>query len=245
MNKFQMSMLDRSHIAAFKRAAAICVTSDDYAASSRLAGHLDGRTTEIPPPSLLRPAGRPAFRDGPGLHVGFLGRIVEEKGLEYLVAGFRQLGPDARLVIGGDFASVAGGSVVDKVMSAIDGDPRVRMLGFVPDEDVADFYASLDVFALTSINSLEAFGIVQVEALMLGIPSLAIGPARSARAGHPYRLRTHRPSARLDAITQGLRHLGSATLDVAAGAAAAQKLFLADNIVEQHAELFTSLLATS
>ncbi|MGA8255183.1 MAG: glycosyltransferase family 4 protein, partial [Nocardioides sp.] len=147
LNRFQMSMLDRSHIAAFKRAAAICVTSDDYAASSRLARHLAGRTTEIPPPSLLRPVGRPAFRDGAGLHVGFLGRIVEEKGLEYLVAGFRQLGPDARLVIGGDFASVAGGSVVDKVMSAIDGDPRVRMLGFVPDEDVADFYASLDIFA--------------------------------------------------------------------------------------------------
>ena len=241
-NRFQTSMLDRSHRAAIKRAAAVCVTSEDYADASRLGAELAGRTTEIPPPSVLRPRGRPAYRDGDGLHVGFLGRIVEEKGLEHLVAGFRELGPEARLIIGGDFAKVAGGSVVDRVTAAIDGDPRIRMLGFVPDEAVADFYASLDVFALTSINSLEAFGIVQAEALMLGIPSLASDlpgvrvPVRRTGFGTVV---APRDAA---AITAGLRHLDGATLDRAAGAARAQELFRADRVVEQHADLFTEIL---
>ena len=46
------------------------------------------------------------------------------------------------------------------------------MLGFIPEEDLDDFYASLDVFALPSVNAFEAFGIVQVVAMMAGVPAL-------------------------------------------------------------------------
>src|SRR3712207_8573266 len=41
----------------------------------------------IPPPCVPCPGGVPRFRHGAGMHVGFLGRIVHEKGLEYLVDG--------------------------------------------------------------------------------------------------------------------------------------------------------------
>jgi glycosyltransferase involved in cell wall biosynthesis len=103
-----------------------------------------------------------------------LGRIVEEKGVEFLVAGFRQLAdPEARLLLAGDHLNVAGGSVIDRVRAAAKGDPRIRILGFVPEERLADFYASLDVFAFPSVNSLEAFGIAQVEAMLAGVPVIA------------------------------------------------------------------------
>jgi glycosyltransferase involved in cell wall biosynthesis len=152
------------------------VTSESYAGKSRVAAALHrGRSPEeIPPPCRLRDGGRPSFRDGPGLHVGFVGRIVQEKGIQHLVEAFRGIeGEDARLLIAGDFERVAGGSVVDEVRSAAGSDPRIRLLGFVPDDRLADFYASLDVFALPSVNSLEAFGIVQVEAMMAGVPVAA------------------------------------------------------------------------
>ena len=55
----------------------------------------------------------------------------------------------------------------------IGDDSRVRLLGFLPDDALADFYASLDIFALPSVNSFEAFGIVQVEAMLTGVPALA------------------------------------------------------------------------
>ncbi len=38
---------------------------------------------------------------------------------------------------------------------------------------MAEFYASLDVFTLPSINSLESFGMVQVEAMLCGTPVIA------------------------------------------------------------------------
>jgi glycosyltransferase involved in cell wall biosynthesis len=195
----------------------------------------------VPPPCRPVPEGAPRFRDGDGLHVGFLGRIVEEKGLEYLVEGFRTLGPEARLLIGGEFAKVAGGSVVEKVRRAIDGDPRVRMLGFVAEEDIPDFYASLDVFALTSVNSLEAFGIVQVEAMMTGVPVIACVlpgvrvPVLVTGFGRVVRPRD--PGA----IAAALTDLEAADLDRKQGAAAARELYLADRVIDEHDRLFRGL----
>lgn len=242
-NSFQTWALDRSHAVSLRRSAAVAVTSDDYARSSRLLGAMSGRTVQVPAPALDRSGGRPRFRDGDGLHVGFLGRIVEEKGLEHLVRGFRALGPDARLLIGGDFTKVAGGSVVDRVRAAIGDDPRVRLLGFVPDEDLPDFYASLDVFALPSINSLEAFGIVQVEAMMQGVPVVASDlpgvrmPVRDTGFG---RIVPPRDPA---AITRALDELARADLDTAAGARQARDLFLAERVVDRHMELFDEILS--
>jgi glycosyltransferase involved in cell wall biosynthesis len=240
-NRFQMRVLDRSHTVALRRAEAVLVTSEDYARTSRIWEAMQGRTIAIPAPSLDRSGGEATFRDGDGLHVGFLGRIVEEKGLEYLVEGFRQLGPDARLLIGGEFAKVAGGSVVDKVRRAIDGDSRVRMLGFVAEEDIPDFYASLDVFALTSVNSLEAFGIVQVEAMMTGVPVIASDlpgvrvPVQLTGFGRVV------PPRDPDAIAAALVELEEAHLDRRQGAAIARAHYLADRIIEEHDQLFRKL----
>lgn len=166
--------VDASTRSALRRGDGVIVSSFDYATSSRIADALPEHAEEIAPPCVTRSGGRPSFRDGNGPHIGFLGRIVEEKGLEYLVSAFRERpDPDARLLIGGDFERVAGGSVVDRVRAAMGDDDRIRLLGFVPDDRMADFYASLDVFVLPSVNSLEAFGIVQVEAMLAGIPVVA------------------------------------------------------------------------
>jgi len=240
-NRFQAWALDRSHSIAMRRARAVAVTSDDYADASRLSSVMSGRTVELPAPSLLRSGGSPAYRDGDGLHVGFLGRIVEEKGLEYLVEGFRSLGPDARLVIGGDFSKIAGGSVVERVRAAIDGDPRVRLLGFVPDEAVPDFYASLDVFALPSINSLEAFGIVQIEAMMLGVPCLVTDlpgvrvPVQRTGFGRVV------PTRDAPAIATALQEMATADFDRERGARESRELYAAEHVIAAHAALFEQI----
>ncbi len=45
----------------------------------------------------------------------------------------------------------------------------VKLIGFVPDEDLADRYRSADVFALPTV-SLEGFGLVVLEALACNVP---------------------------------------------------------------------------
>lgn len=160
--------MDLSHRVGLRFASLKGVLSDDYRRHSRLGKALTD-AVELPPPCMDRSGGAPAFRSSKGLHVGFLGRIVSEKGLDVLVRAFLLKARDEdRLLIAGDYAGVAGGSVVNDVLQTTEGDPRVVMLGPLGEENVADFLASLDVLCLPSVNAFEAFGIVQVEALSAG-----------------------------------------------------------------------------
>lgn len=169
-----VAAVDAASGRSLRRADAVIVTSDEYARASRIARRMPQALDVIPPPCLDRSGGRPSFRETSGLHVGFLGRIVEEKGVEYLVEAFRTItDPDARLLIAGEGERVAGGGVADRVRARAAGDDRIRFLGFLPEHAISDFYASLDVFALPSVNALEAFGIVQAEAMLAGVPVVA------------------------------------------------------------------------
>lgn len=242
VDRLQQVVMDRSVGLAMRRSAFVVPSSDDYAEQSRLAGAMAGKTHAIAPACLDRSGGRPILRDGPGLHVGFVGRIVEEKGLEYLVDGFRQLeDPGARLLVAGDYTKIAGGSVVDRVRRAAGEDPRVRLLGFLPDEALADFYASIDVFALPSVNSFEAFGIVQVEAMMTGVPSLASDlpgvriPVR--RTGFGEIVPPRDPAA----IHRALRRLQAAPPDRQSGASATREWYGAERTIRWYAELFAKV----
>lgn len=240
LNRVQSRLMDASNGRAMRHSARIVPSSLDYARSSRLKDRMsDERTVEISPPTRLLPAGEPRFRETDGLHVGFLGRLVEEKGIEYLVDGFRALDdPDARLIIAGDYSKVAGGSVIDRVRRHIGDDDRIRVLGFVPDESLPDFYASLDVFALPSINSFEAFGIVQVEAMKLGVAALASDlpgvriPVERTGFGRIVRRRD------APAITAALRDFATHPLDATVGATAANREYGLQQTVDQYETLF-------
>ena len=238
--RFQMAAMDASCRAAVRLSTVTVVTTFDYATHSRLASTLRrGHLEEIPPPTRDRTGGSPTFRHGDGLHVGFLGRIVEEKGIGYLVDGFRALDdPDARLLIGGDFAAVAGGSVIEEVRRRIGGDDRITVLGFVAEESIPDFYASLDIFALPSINALEAFGIVQVEAMRAGAPAIASDlpgvrtPVERTGFGRIV------PRRDAPAITRAIESIRSDTLDRVEGARIAGELYSRETVVSQYRDLF-------
>lgn len=166
-------VVDLSNRIAIKRARRVVVSSHDYARQSRLAPLLVN-ATPISPPFVSRASGLPTFRRSTGFHYGFLGRVTVEKGINYLVQAFQQCGhADDRLLIGGESSKKLGESVVDEVRDLIEGDPRIVLLGFIDEDKMNDFYASLDAFVFPSINRLEAFGIVQLEAISAGVPIVA------------------------------------------------------------------------
>lgn len=239
VNAAQRVAIDASTRLALARAKAVGVSSIDYAERSRVWGAMAAKVVEIAPPCLDRSGGTPRFRDGDGFHVGFLGRIVEEKGVAHLVEGFQAMAePEDRLLVVGDFAAVAGGSVIAGVREAIGDDDRIRVLGFVPDEALADLYASIDVFALPSVNAFEAFGIVQVEAMMVGVPALASdmpGVRQPVlRTGHG-EIATPKDAA---SIAGGLRRLREDPPDRSEVAAASRAIYGVERTVDAYAELF-------
>ncbi|QSG14818.1 glycosyltransferase family 4 protein [Halapricum desulfuricans] len=91
----------------------------------------------------------------------FVGRHTHQKGLSYLLAAVERLSrEDITLVVGGT------GHLTDQLKrfaDALDIEDQVQFVGYVPEEELADYYASADLFVSPSLA--EPFGITIVEAL--------------------------------------------------------------------------------
>lgn len=99
-----------------------------------------------------------------------MGRLVEYKGYEYLVEAAQILNDEYVILIGGT------GPLKEKLQDqvrALELQSKVHILGFVPKEVEATYYAAADVFCLSSTIRTEAYAIVQVEAMSVGRPVVA------------------------------------------------------------------------
>lgn len=179
LNSVIVNLMDQSSRFSFKRAKKIVVTTFDYAHSSRVLPDFKEKWIEIHPTSSFykefNTARFSSFRER--CNIGFCGRIVEEKGIDVLLKAapiVKEAMPDVQFLIAGDFNNIAGGSIYEELRTNIGWDETyVEFLGRLSTEQLIDFYYSLDLFVLPSINSLEAFGMVQVEAMLAGVPVVA------------------------------------------------------------------------
>ncbi len=107
--------------------------------------------------------------------VGFCGRIAAEKGIEVLIESISKLDNTLLCFAGPIGKDVAG---EDKYFEKIDKMlmekkiPHI-FLGTLLGGKLSSFYKSIDVLALPSLNRTEAFGMVQVEAMLQGTPVVA------------------------------------------------------------------------
>lgn len=162
---------------ALRRAARIAVTTMDYARTSQIAARGGERLVEIraplkKPPSSFKGGGE-STGSANAPRIGFVGRFVEEKGLPVLLEAFKALRGNgytgAKLVLVGQSEGVAGGSVMNRIDDAVRalGD-SVELRGKVGEDELWQIYGGLDILVLPSINRYEAFGMVQIEAMMAG-----------------------------------------------------------------------------
>jgi mannosylfructose-phosphate synthase len=108
-----------------------------------------------------------------------LGRLARNKGYDLLVRAFgvclRRI-PDARLVLAAGADELTPGEIrlregIEAEIDAVGVRDRVRVLGHVPDADLADLYRAADLFVLCS--RYEPFGMTAVEAMACGTPTVA------------------------------------------------------------------------
>jgi glycosyltransferase involved in cell wall biosynthesis len=246
VNRAAMAVARRSAALGLRWSDAVVVNSEDQAEHSelwRVLRRADRRA--ISAPCIDRRGGGARYRGSSGLHIGFLGRIVPDKGLPYLLAAFAAIDdPNARLLIGGDYTTVAGGSVIDEIRAAASHDPRIQILGRLRGQEINDFYRSIDVFALPSVA--ESFGIAQAEAMMCGIPSVTTdlpgGRYPVQATGHGLIVPVGDPVALRRAL---LEAAGWSSGRRDEGAARARDLFGADGCLDRYAALFADVEAAS
>lgn len=178
-NRLIIFIMNLSHKIALWKSGEIVSNTKAYLRHSLVTRKFSYKFTEIFPP-IKKPEKSVEetkyLKDFCHCHkIGFCGRITEEKGLDVLIKAFRIVKkeiPDAVLLIGGDYLSVAGGSIYPELQHLFkkDGIQDVYFLGKIPEKNMYEFYSSLDVFVLPSTGHLESFGLVQVEAMLCGTP---------------------------------------------------------------------------
>lgn len=102
--------------------------------------------------------------DGPT--VLFVGRLNYYKGVTYLIRAIQHV-DGAELVVAGDGDQRTS---LERQAVSLGVEDRVYFHGYIDDKKLREYYRSADLFVLPSVESSEAFGIVQLEAMVHGLP---------------------------------------------------------------------------
>lgn len=129
-----------------------------------------GRNTAFIPNGVNRPEVREAalIREKWGLekdgYILFLGRLVPEKGIRYLIEAFQQVQTDKKLVIAGGSSDTEAFALELREQSA--GDDRIIFTGFVQGQTLDELYSNAYLYALPS--DLEGMPLSLLEAMSYG-----------------------------------------------------------------------------
>jgi glycosyltransferase involved in cell wall biosynthesis len=112
--------------------------------------------------------------------IGMAARFAAEKGVEVLLDALPEIMkkyPQAQVLFAGQYQDVMGEQeyfqrLLPRIQQYRDRG-QWKFLGVLNSRQMAAFYPNLDVLVVPSLNSTEAFGLVQIEAMMNGIPCAA------------------------------------------------------------------------
>lgn len=128
-----------------------------------------GRDCRLIPNGISEPV--PAARETveamglvPGRYLLYLGRIVPEKGLHYLIEAYRKIQTDVPLVIAGGASHTE--DYLEKIRAMAQEDPRIHMTGFVEGERLRALFQYAQIFILPS--DLEGMPMALLEAMSYG-----------------------------------------------------------------------------
>jgi len=129
-----------------------------------------GRETVLIPNGVNRPKIREAqqitekFGLSKDEYILFLGRLVPEKGITYLIDAFKQVHTEKKLVIAGGSSDTAAFAQELKVRAA--GDERILFTGFVQGRLLEELYSNAYIYVLPS--DLEGMPLSLLEAMSYG-----------------------------------------------------------------------------
>ncbi|GIK54535.1 MAG: glycosyltransferase family 4 protein [Chloroflexi bacterium] len=162
--------------------AVVTYTRDYGTHSPYLSQYLGKKLHIIPPPVALAYCSDEAaqqFCEAQELHgrpvIGIAARLATEKGVEVLLNALPTVlaaFPDAIVLHAGPYKHILGEEAYAARLAPLFAKYKnhYRLLGNLEGADLTAFYKNLDVLCVTSLNSTESFGLVQIEAMQNGVP---------------------------------------------------------------------------
>lgn len=166
----------------------IVTYTQDYADHSPYLSRYRNKLTPILPPIKLPPPAEGAVEAFARTHetrvrrpvIGMATRFASEKGVEILVEALPAVlekYPDAQVLYAGQHLNVIGeAEYYERLRPQIEkyeANGHWKFLGVLDPVQMAAYYPNLDALVVPSLNSTEAFGLVQVEAMLNGVPCIA------------------------------------------------------------------------
>src|SRR5512142_982041 len=229
----------------------------DYANHSSYLSRYKFKLRTILPPVELPTADPAAVKAFAELHrtaerrpvVGMAARFAAEKGVEVLLDALPiilEKYPKAQVLFAGQYQNVMGEKAyADRLMPRIheyEQSGHWTFLGNLNPSQMAAFYPNLDALVVPSLNSTEAFGLVQIEAMLNGVPCVA-----SALPGVRMPVQMHRTGcvARIGdpaSLAEGVIKVLSVPQEYSGDIAAIRAAYDPDTIAAEYEKLFTSLM---
>lgn len=164
----------------------IVAYTEDFAHHSPFLRAFQEKITVIPPPVELPEISEGAVAAFAKMHnleeggpvIGMAARLAAEKGVEVLLKALPRVVeeyPDARVLFAGQYRDVMGEEAYAQRLAPLfrHYEDRWTFLGVLRPVQMSALYPNLDVIVVPSLNSTESFGLVQVEAMLCGTPSIA------------------------------------------------------------------------
>ena len=183
-NRLVDKVVQVANNAAGSLATKIVAYPEDFASHSPYLSRFKSKVEIIPPPVEIpdsSPADVEAFKQRYNLTgpvIGMAARLAAEKGVEVLLDAMPKIiaaHPDARVLFAGPFEQVLGEEAYARRLAPLFEKYRNNwtFVGTLSQRELATFFHVCDVVTVPSLNSTESFGLVQVEAMLCGTPSIA------------------------------------------------------------------------
>ena len=187
LNRLVNTVVDFQNNMAGMLANHVVTYTQDYADNSPYLSRYASKLTPILPPVELPnplPGAVEAFSEAHHVKdrrpvIGMATRFASEKGVEILLGALPAIlrkYPKAQVLYAGQHQNVMGEQAYFDRLA-----PQIReyevsghwtFLGNLDPVQMAAYYPNLDVLTVPSLNSTEAFGLVQIEAMLNGVPSV-------------------------------------------------------------------------
>jgi glycosyltransferase involved in cell wall biosynthesis len=187
-NRLVNSVVDFQNNTAALLSSHIVTYTQDYADHSPFLSRYKHKLTPILPPVQLPPAPQGAVQALAEIHqtstnrpvIGMATRFASEKGVEILLEALPKIlekYPNVQVLFAGQHLNVMGEQAYFErlipIIRKYEQSGHWKFLGNQSPEQMAAYYPNLDVLVVSSLNSTEAFGLVQIEAMMNNVPCVA------------------------------------------------------------------------
>ncbi len=180
-------MLFQNNVAGNFSTSVVAYT-EDYAAYSFFLPHYKDKTKIIQPPVILPEITEEeenAFRQKTNANsykpiIGMACRFAADKGVQILLKALPKIiekFPNVCVFFAGPYKDVLGErAYYEKLKPELDqfiATGHWKFLGSLSPKEMAEFYQTIDVLAMPSLNRTDSFGLVQIESMMSGKPVVA------------------------------------------------------------------------